>query len=367
MRKDPAFGHLLRVMQPEMVDRIFAALPALERRHGMPDGPRGRRSILFFGGEPLLAASRPVVEHIMRRARAEGEFSFSAISNGTELEAYEDLLGPEGISFLQITLDGPPREHDQRRIYADGSGSFAHIARNITLALDRGVRVAVRINVDHINAAEVPALAREAAERRWNTYANFNLYATPVHESNDNTDGSAAMDSWVLTRMLRDLQQKHPVAGLVGRMDDNLLSRLRQIFAHQQDPTPGFKVSFCSAHSTMYLFDSFGDVYSCWEHTGDRDKRTGHVTTAGEIVLDEAQEEKWHSRTVATNPVCRRCRYAFYCGGGCASMAEHHNGEFFSSFCDGFARRFGAAAAQAYTDFRAGRLTAAAHSEGCDQ
>lgn len=69
----------------------------------------------------------------MSVARSDAPAGFWAISNATELDAYADLLGPKGIATLQITLDGPPSEHDQRRIYADGRGSFDRIAENIDL------------------------------------------------------------------------------------------------------------------------------------------------------------------------------------------------------------------------------------------
>jgi uncharacterized protein len=51
---------------------------------------------------------------------------------------------------------------------------------------------------------------------------------------------------------------------------------------------------------------------------------------------------------VAANPVCLKCRYAMYCGGGCAVLAEGATGKLTANFCDGFAKRFRAATAEAY-------------------
>ena len=168
MRTDPALHGLLRTMSRPVVDRIFAAIPGIEKKHLGTDEGRHRRSFLFFGGEPLLAASRPIVEYVIEKARALGECGFTAVTNGTDLHHYRDLLGPEGLSYLQITLDGPPDLHDRRRIHADGSGSFERIAENISLALDAGTRVSVRINTDRTNLDELPRLAREILDRGWN-------------------------------------------------------------------------------------------------------------------------------------------------------------------------------------------------------
>ncbi|HET9213074.1 MAG TPA: radical SAM protein, partial [Thermoanaerobaculia bacterium] len=87
MRTDGRFAHLLRRMTPEMADRLFAAMPKIEALHGIPADAEPQTEIGFFGGEPLLAANRPLVEHVIRRGLARGKARFWAISNGTELDA----------------------------------------------------------------------------------------------------------------------------------------------------------------------------------------------------------------------------------------------------------------------------------------
>jgi len=83
MRTNPSFNHLLRTMSVELVDRIFTVIPQVDKFHVMPENLG--RSIGFFGGEPLLAASRSIVDYIMSKAEAIGDASFWAVSNGTEL------------------------------------------------------------------------------------------------------------------------------------------------------------------------------------------------------------------------------------------------------------------------------------------
>src|SRR5947209_13119285 len=121
MRTDPAFGHLLRRMTREIVDRILEGIVDLET--ALPEQAQGHRQFTLFGGEPLLAGNFEIIEYILQRASTLGPCTFGAITNGTDLDRYVSLLGPEGISSLQITLDGPPRAHDRFRIYADGQGS----------------------------------------------------------------------------------------------------------------------------------------------------------------------------------------------------------------------------------------------------
>jgi uncharacterized protein len=324
MRTDPAYGHLLRTIQPEMVDRIFGSMAQIEELHGVPTDADIPRSITLFGGEPLLASSYEIVKYIVEKAQSMGRVNFSAVTNGTELAAYKDLLNPENISSLQITLDGTPDEHDQRRIYADGSGSFEKIAENITMALDLGVWVSVRMNIDRTNISRLPELADEMITRGWNKYKNFSAYTAPVHAANEQTSIKTTFTSWDLDLALDKLRLSHPNMMVINRPDDWLVTKASQIFANQNNPLPSFRASFCGAHNKMYVLDAFGDIYACWEKTGDPKVRIGHVNENSEVIFNEELTKTWRSRTMVSNPVCRKCRYAFSCGGGCAVLAMSH-------------------------------------------
>jgi uncharacterized protein len=354
MRTDPAYGHLLRTMQPEMIDRIFGSMAQIEALHGVPKDADLPRDITLFGGEPLLESSYSTINYIIEKAKSMGRASFSAVSNGTELHAYQKLLNPENISSLQITLDGTPDEHDQRRIYADGSGSFEKIAHNITMALDLGVWVNVRMNIDRENVKRLPELANEIEVRGWSKYENFSAYTAPVHAANNKTDIKSTFSSWDLDLAIDELRKNFSNMSVIGRPDDWMVGKARKIFDNQNNPFPSYRASYCGAHNKMYVLDAFGDIYACWEKTGDEKVRIGHITEQSEVVFNEELTKTWRSRTMVSNPVCRKCRYAFSCGGGCAVLAMNHKGKYLTNYCDGFANRFRASVAQAYQEFENG-------------
>jgi uncharacterized protein len=357
MRTNPKFAHLLRMMRRDVVDRFFKAMPTLEAFHGVPvEAPR-QRSIGFFGGEPLLEQNRPLVEYIINKALSLSEAKFAAVTNGTDLHSYRDLLGQERLSVLQITLDGPPREHDKRRIYEDGSGSFERIARNITMALDLGVHIDVRANIDHHNIHDLPELADEIIKQGWDAYNNFRAYTAVIHANNGITDPKTTFTSWELDKALTRMREEYPGLTVIDRPDDTLKRQAHQILSNSNavsDPFAFMRSTFCSAHDGMYLFDAFGDMYACWERTGDPKIRIGCVDKEGNVVFNEKMLTMWRSRNVTTNDICRKCRYALSCGGGCAVLAVAQRGEFFTNFCDGYAARFRAAVAEAYQDHVAG-------------
>lgn len=356
MRTRPEFAHLLRVMSRETVDRIFGAMPAIEAGHGIEPGDDFPRTVGFYGGEPFLAGNRPIVEYIMQRAREWENVAFWAVSNATQLEAYEDLLGPDGLARIQITLDGPPEEHDRRRIHADGTGSFEQIARNIDLCLSRGVHISLRMNLDRSNIHDVPRLAEMIVERGWDAFEEFSLYTARVQPANEQTSlESTFPTTWELDQAIDELRLIHPEMRVIGRPDDGMEGRARRIFEARSHTIPQFKSSFCGAHTGMYIFDAFGDIYACWEKTGDERIRIGRVLEGGGVEMNEGLRKMWRSRTPASNPTCRKCRYAFHCGGGCAVLAEGQKGSFYTNYCDGFADRFRHSVAMAYQDHVAGR------------
>ncbi len=385
MRTDASFSHLLKLMTPAMVERVVTSMTAIDLRH---PGALGRpRSVTLFGGEPLLAESRPLIELLVRRLRESSDVQISAITNGTELEHFLDLLGPDQIASVQITIDGPPKTHDQRRIYADGSGSFAQIAANITRALARDAVVQLRINVDKTNVDDLPELAREIAAHGWSTSRGFVAYAAAVHATEDNHD---TFNQYALVKRVNELRDRHADMRLIHSPANEVERTIAKILQGQIKPWDAYKSSYCSAHTTMYVIDAFGDIYACWERTGDANIRIGWIDETGVPRFPAATDpdrgltepktrrylpmvgnarigdlETWRSRTIATNATCASCRYAFYCGGGCAAEAVNESDGFFTNNCNGFQQKFRVAAAEAFTAYQAGALELRAELSLC--
>lgn len=364
MRTNSDYSHLLRTMKIEMVDRIFAAMAKIESHHGYTGDTPPPRHIGLFGGEPLIKNGRACVEHIINKAQSLGAATFFAVSNGTDLHHYEDLLGPTKLSYLQITLDGPAREHDQRRIYPNGKGSFEQIARNITLALERGVQISVRMNIDRLNAPLLPELADEIIARGWDKYPTFGAYTAPIHAANTNVQIKTTFDSYELDQKIDEMREVFPNMSVVGRPDDRMKESARRIF--NNNGAPSLRSTFCGAHNGMYIFDAFGDIYACWERTGDKKIRIGSLNGDDDFTLDDDLNDMWRSRNVTTNPTCQRCRYALHCGGGCAVFADRKHGTMFTNFCDAFGKRFNTTAAEAYLEHVGGAQFVDKADRACD-
>lgn len=360
MRTDKKYRYLLKTITPEMIDRICGAMQQLEQMHKIEGSQK--KNIGLFGGEPLLATHRPILEYMTRKF---GDADYWAVTNGTEIDQLADLLGPGAIATLQITLDGPETEHDQRRVRADGSGTFKKIAENIDMALGLGAKIQIRMNIDRNNIDRLPNLACEFIERGWTDNPLFSAYTAPITPSNPQTERKTTFNTWELDQALQELQATSPELEVISRPDEGIRARAAKIFRRQEQTAPQLKPSFCSAHSKMYIFDPLGDVYTCWEKTGDAKIRIARIDDDG-IRFHHEQNRRWRSRTVATNPACRKCRYALHCGGGCAVLALGKTGRLHSNYCDGFASRFRASIAEAYTDTLSGIAPRAHQEMVCD-
>lgn len=100
-----------KIFNKDMVDRAYQAMEEIE-----PNKNLRAKTITLYGGEPLMASNREIIEYIVIKGKSLG-YNFDAVTNGYDLEYFLDLLGPESIKFLQITIDGEKEYHDKRRIH----------------------------------------------------------------------------------------------------------------------------------------------------------------------------------------------------------------------------------------------------------
>lgn len=136
--------------------------------------------IKLFGGEPLLKCTKNVVEKILKFS-ALNNIRVAIITNGTTIPDYIELLEKyKKIIAIQITVDGPEKIHNQRRIKANGMGTFSEICENIELILKLGITIQFRINVDKENIYYLNELEEVIRKRGWGDNPFFIPYASPV-------------------------------------------------------------------------------------------------------------------------------------------------------------------------------------------
>lgn len=120
-------------------------------------------TIEWFGGEPLLELDiiEEIQTHVQGLAARYGRLraSAGATTNGYLLTpAVLRRLVSVGVGSYQISIDGSRREHDGKRMLANGRGSFDRIWENLLAARDSDLEFLfrLRVHVDRENRRALP-------------------------------------------------------------------------------------------------------------------------------------------------------------------------------------------------------------------
>lgn len=340
--------YMERRMTPEVVDLAFAAIAKMTE--GLPPLTR----LGLFGGEPLSAGNVPINEYIFEQGERRG-ITFSAISNGVDLAHYRERLGdaPGKLREVQVSFDGGPAAHNCLRVHADKRGTFDEVVESVGLALEHGVRVIARVNIDRTNIESVKELSEIFRTRGWTERPNFVPYAAAIYAKGPERQASRCFNSFDLAEALAHQQADEPM--VIPPPDKGVGAMVRS--ALEKGGKLPFNPTFCGANTGMTLLDPHGNAYACWDAVGEEHHKIG--TFVPELRLNEDEMHPWRTRSVATVDECSHCAYAMFCGGGCEALAKIMKGSFFESFCDGFQANFRRSAKEAFLDHRAGRAARA--------
>ncbi|GFP77749.1 radical SAM/SPASM domain-containing protein [Clostridium fungisolvens] len=307
-----------------IIDATFKQLEEYKRLNKRVD------KISLFGGEPLLRSNYEIVKYIIGKSNELGAQVF-AVTNGYSLDAYEDLLGPSKIEAIQVTLDGLASTHNSRRYLVGKQPTYDTICDNITLALDKGVKVSLRTNVNKKNFDSIEKLLELYKEKGWLGRPNFNYYFKATHRCYEKE-----------TDVTADIEIMNQLANSFGDVEkfqfNTMYSHLSESFK-QMLLGKGYapmRSGYCGAVSGMYTVDPYGDIYSCWDVLGDQKEVIGKVNTE-ENRFDLGERcDYWQNRTCGAIEKCSNCEFALFCGGGCGAHANVVNGNHYTPYCEDF-------------------------------
>lgn len=138
--------------------------------------------LVLYGGEPLidLKGIKWFVPRLKTLTDKKGiPFYLSLITNGTLLNKKTlTFLKQYGLDTVQITLDGPPHIHNQRRVGKNGKGTFWKIFENLSPLIGTVKEIVIRINFDFQNLKQIPLLLDLLAENNWQRKITLSLNAT---------------------------------------------------------------------------------------------------------------------------------------------------------------------------------------------
>jgi len=265
--------------------------------------------------EPLLRVNEATVTRILEESLTHNFHVHSIITNGTTLEYYAKILAEYKVKAVQVTIDGIGNIHDTRRPFAGGQGSFEKVVKGVDSALQYGLDVIARTNLDLENAECLPDLAIFYQKHGWLSNPRFMPYASIVTTpSCMGSDLCARDDPAVISEVLKIIERNwNRLANWKFKFDR--IEHIANVLTRGQSLYP--KVWYCNAGKNMFVFDPQGRIYPCWEHVGT-DQEIGYYLPT--LKFNE-RALQWMNRMVDTIPECKECSMNLLCGGGCAYQA----------------------------------------------
>jgi len=267
-------------------------------------------SVCWFGAEPLLgiAVMRRMTPRLVELAAAANcSYGAKLVTNGLALTPalIEELIGPMGISHIEVTLDGTADAHDARRHNKGGGATFQRIFRNLlalTRHADKGLAISVRCNVDRRNFQTVSPLLEQLAaagvQRKITFYvASVYSWGNAAHELALPPEEFSAMEMAWLSEQIS-----------LG-FDPRLIPPVKPVVCMAVKPE-------------SRLYDAYGNIFNCTEVSYVPSYGMPNKYMLGQV-WNIAKEDK-HGRLDGFNQKisegiypCSTCSILPICGGAC--------------------------------------------------
>lgn len=297
----------------KMVDKAYQAILEIQ-----PNEKLRPKVITLFGGEPLLTKNKEIVHYIVKKGQELG-FTFYAVTNGYEIDDFVDLIGPNGIVHLQVTIDGIKSRHNSKRIHMEKIPTFDKIVANIGLALQRGAHITIRVNTDKSNIGDLNALKELFDKLHYTDNSNFTIESAILRNCEENVNNDKKNNFFTMKEFVqehKDLNYKY------GCKDFGVYANIYNAIT-KKSPLH-YRSVFCGAQTASYVFDPVGNIYPCWEVIGTQEHKIGNYMVHP-ISWDDKVINKWRNTNILVFNNCKQCKYALLCGGDCSALKSDKN------------------------------------------
>lgn len=282
-----------------MSERIQNALIVLIEKRINKHKETSQCQLSFFGGEPLLKFKEvihPIVTKVSNICKQYGvklslQFTTNAFLLNNEMI---DFFKCHSSSF-QVTLDGDKNEHNKTRFGKKGEPSYDVILKNISNLATAKLPVILRINYTTKNIESCRDLIFD-----------LDKISYPLRDF-----------------IVIDFQRVWQDAPIIYEDDTDVIAKeLSEILQIKKYKISDNKLSNplrnpCYAdYFNEFLVNYNGDIFFCTARDFNSENRAGFLKENGEIVWKNDHYFKRLSCKFR-KPICRSCRIAPICGGGC--------------------------------------------------
>lgn len=255
----------------------------------------------WYGGEPLLCVD--MIERLTKELRGAirpgATYSAGMVTNGYLLtRKIAQKLADCQVGSVQITIDGSKRDHDSRRVPADGRPTYDAIIDNIISCADV-LQITIRVNVDESNSKEVDALIDELDAK--GLRGKVAIYLAAV----DNVNDTCSNDIHCFSQ--RGFSQ----------VETFFMDKASERGFNVIPFTPYEPGVCCAVSLNSFVIDPLGRLFKCWDEVGKGECAVGNVR---EGVKANSNYLRW-MEYLPNDPVCGECVMFPACMGGCPHAA----------------------------------------------
>lgn len=250
-------------------------------------------NLVWFGGEPLLNF-KSISTISTQLIQANIDFNASIITNGTLLtKEIIKSFDRFNISSVQISLDGQKEQHDTKRFFSGGNGTFDIIIENVKTVLQHSKTiVTLKTNIDFNNYLSYKAL-QSFLFKEFESYIKLGKLII-LTNSVKNRTGFDGCENCMTEKDYYDFKQ-------------NVLGEKNELpFFHGACPLRSV---------SSFVIGPDGSIYKCLEFLGHKEKSIGNIINLNYSI------SKIANYVFSFNPFddenCKICPVLPICGGGC--------------------------------------------------
>ena len=271
--------------------------------------PDGDKSVIFYGGEPLLNKStflaiQDYLDWQVKEGNLPTNLERILITNGTLID--EEMVGyfkKYGI-YPYVSIDGPPELHNSQRPYRkNGRGSFKNAVRGLELIRTIGIEPGISVTVTEPMIDSLPEILEWLIVNLKVKSVGFNmLEAIP---------GRTYFSAEYGKRFAEALIKCNEITERYKVYEERIARKLKK-FAQQE-----VYVYDCAACGGQLTIAPDGQVGVCQGFVGTREFFSGNVNDPMYDPRKDSIFQEWSKISPLNKPGCMQCPALGICGGGC--------------------------------------------------
>ncbi|WP_440894677.1 anaerobic sulfatase maturase [Amphibacillus sp. Q70] len=288
---------------------------------------------VWQGGEPLLAGIRffeKVIELQEEYSDARTIIANSIQTNGTLINRRWAKFFKDHNMLIGVSIDGPARIHDKRRVTSNGKGSYTAVMRGINYLEEEEVDFNILTVIHEDNVREVQALFEFYRQNQF-SYVQFipcmDFLSQEADQAGEYLITPKEYGDFLCEAFDQWYNDGEP--DLSVRFFDNMLSAY-----------VGGQAELCQVMEQcpkMLVLEQNGDAYPCDFYIDDQYKLGNIATDSLDSLIESEKWDQFSGLKPALPEQCQTCEFLNLCHGGCPRNRQGEGVEF---FCESYKQVF---------------------------